>query len=124
VKETTVTTEQPKSTPAPFQPNPTKWLARFNAIEILAVLIGVAACSLGLIGAIIGVPIVLVAIYSAFFIPPKINRGLYIGQCPHCGADASATHYQTQIDCPSCGGDIAIQDARFVALPKKSGKAA
>ncbi len=117
-------TTEPKSTPAPFQPNPTRFLARFNAIEIFAVLIGVAICSLGIIGAIIGVPIVLVAIYSAFFIPPKINRGLYIGQCPHCGAAASATHYQTEIDCPSCGGDIAIREARFVALPKKAGKAA
>jgi hypothetical protein len=118
-----VTTE-PKSTPASFQPNPKRFLARFNAIEILSVLIGVALCSLGWIGAIVGVPVVLMAIYSAFFIPPKINRGLYIGQCPHCGAAASATHYQTQIDCPSCRGDIAIQDARFVALPKKAGKAA
>jgi DNA-directed RNA polymerase subunit RPC12/RpoP len=112
-----------KSTPAPFQPNPTKYLARFNAIEILAVLLGVAACAFGPIGMIVGIPVVLIAIYSAFFIPPKINRGLYIGKCPHCDADASATHYQTEIDCPSCGGDIAVRDSQFVALPKK-GKAA
>jgi len=115
-----VTTE-PKSTPAPFQPNPTKWLARFNAIEILGVLLGLAACAYGWMGAIVGVPVILAAIYSAFFIPPKINRGLYIGKCPHCGADASATHYQSQIDCPSCGEDIAVKDQRFIALPKKTG---
>jgi predicted RNA-binding Zn-ribbon protein involved in translation (DUF1610 family) len=117
-------TSEPKSNPAPFQPNDRRWLKRFNAIEILCVLIGVAACSLGLIGVIVGVPIVLAALYSAVFIPPKINRGLYIGKCPHCDADASATHYQTEIDCPSCGGDIAVRDSRFVALPKKAGKAA
>jgi len=118
-----VTTE-PKSTPAPFQPNTTKWLARFNAIEILGVLLGLAACSFGLIGAVFGVPLVLVSVYSAYFIPPKIKRGLYIGKCPHCGAEASATHYQSQIDCPSCGGDIAVRDSRFIALPKNAGKAA
>jgi len=116
-------TSEPKSHPAPFQPNDRRWLKRFNAIEILGVLVGVAACSLGLIGVIIGVPMILAAIYSAVFIPPKVNRGLYIGKCPHCDADASATHYQTEIDCPSCGGDIAVRDSQFVALPKK-GKAA
>jgi hypothetical protein len=116
---------EPKSTPAPFQPNTTKYLARFNAIEILAVLLGLAACSFGLIGTIVGVPVVLIAIYSAFFIPPKINRGLYIGKCPHCGADMSATHYQTEVDCPSCAGDVAVRDSRFIAVQKKSaGKAA
>jgi hypothetical protein len=109
---------EPKSTPAPFQPNPTKYLARFNAIEILGVLFGVAACAFGPIGMIIGIPVALIAIYSAFFIPPKINRGLYIGKCPHCDADVSATHYQIEIDCPSCTGDIAVRDSRFVALPK------
>jgi hypothetical protein len=108
-----------KSTPAPFQPNPTKYLARFNAIEILAVLLGVAACAFGPIGMIVGIPVVLIAIYSAFFIPPKINRGLYIGKCPHCGADMSATHYQTEVDCPNCTGWVAVRDARFVALPGK-----
>ncbi len=107
-----------KSNPAPFQPFDRSWLKRFNAIEILGVLVGVSICSLGLFGAIIGVPMVLAALYSAIFIPPKINRGLYIGKCPHCGADCSATHYQVQIDCPSCGGDIAVRDDRFYALPK------
>lgn len=111
---------EPKSTPAPFQPNPTRFLARFNAIEILGVLLGLAACATGWIGTIIGVPVILAAIYSAFFIPPKINRGLYIGKCPHCGADMSATHYQSQVDCPSCGGDVAVHDATFTAIPKGS----
>jgi DNA-directed RNA polymerase subunit RPC12/RpoP len=113
----TILTE-PKSTPAPFQPNPTKWLARFNAIEILGVLLGLAACAMGTIGTIIGVPVILLAIYSAFFIPPKINRGLYIGKCPHCGAEMSATHYQAEVDCPSCARWVAVKDSRFIALEK------
>jgi predicted RNA-binding Zn-ribbon protein involved in translation (DUF1610 family) len=114
-----------KTTEARFQPNSRKWLGAFNAIEIGVVLLGLSLSSTGTIGMIVGVPLILGAIYSAFFIPSKINRGLYLGKCPHCGADVSATHYQTQIDCPSCTGDIAIRDNRFVALPKPTpGKAA
>jgi hypothetical protein len=119
-----VTTE-PRSTPAPFQPNNRAWLARFNALEILAVLLGIAICSTGTIGLGIGAVIILAAIYSAIFIPPKVDRGLYIGACPHCGAAMSATHYQTQVDCPSCAGDVAVRDSRFIALPRDTtGKAA
>jgi hypothetical protein len=110
---------EPKSTPAPFQPNNRKFLARFNALEILAVLIGLSACSTGTIGLVIGVPVILAALYSAIVIPPKVDRGLYIGKCPHCGADMSATHYQNTVDCPSCAGDVEVRDSHFVALPKK-----
>ena len=118
-------TAELKTTEARFQPNSRKWLGAFNAIEIGGVLIGLSLASTGTIGMFVGIPLVLLSIYSAFFIPPKINRGLFLGKCPHCGADISATHYQNQIDCPSCAGDIAIRDSRFVALPKRDpGKAA
>jgi hypothetical protein len=113
-------TNELKSTPAPFQPANRKWFARFNAIEILVILVGISACSTGTVGMIIGIPLILAAIYSAVFIPPKVNRGLYIGKCPHCGADMSATHYQSQVDCPSCAGDVAVRDNRFFALPRSA----
>jgi hypothetical protein len=115
----TLSTEQ-KSTLAPFHPNDRSGLKRFNAIEILAVLLGVASCAMGTIGIAIGVPLILAGLYSAIFIPPKINRGLFIGKCPHCGADMSATHYQKQVDCPSCGGDVGVGDERFIALQKST----
>jgi hypothetical protein len=110
---------EPKSTEATFVPNPTRGLARFNAIEITIVLLGLSLCSLGTIGMVVGIPIVLAAIYSAYFIPPKFNRGLYLGKCPHCGAAVSATHYQTQIDCPDCGAESKIENSRFIAIPKR-----
>ena len=110
-----------KSTIAPFHPNDRSGLKRFNAIEILAVLLGVASCAMGMIGIVVGVPLILAGLYSAIFIPPKVNRGLYIGKCPHCGADMSATHYQKQVDCPSCSGDVAVRDERFFAVPKSAG---
>lgn len=114
-----------KSTEATFVPNPTRGLARFNAIEITLVVFGTALCSLGTVALIVGVPLILAGIYSAYFIPPKFNRGLYLGKCPHCGADVSATHYQTQIDCPSCSAESKIENGRFVAIPKPSaGRAA
>jgi len=111
-------TDQLKSTPAPFQPNDRKWLKGFNVIEILGVLFGLALCSMGTIGLAVGAALMLASLYSAIFVPPKVNRGLYIGKCPHCSADVSATHYQTQIDCPSCKGDIAVRDNRFIAMAR------
>ncbi len=114
------TDAEPNSTPAPFQPNDRRWLKKFNALEILAVLLGTALCAMGTIGIVIGVVLIIGGLYSAVFIPPKVNRGLYIGKCPHCGADMSATHYQTQVDCPSCGEDVAVGDNRFIARPKRA----
>jgi len=111
---------EPKSTEATFAPNPTRGLARFNAIEITLVLLGISLSSLGTLWMIAGIPIVLVAIYSAYFIPPKFNRGLYLGKCPHCGAAVSATHYQTEIDCPDCGAWSKIENSRFIAIPKQT----
>ncbi len=107
------------STPAPFQPQNRRWLARFNAIEIFGILFGVAACSVGYIGIFVGVTLIIATLYSVIFIPPKINRGLYIGKCPHCGAAMSATHYHTLVDCPSCKGDVAVRDETFIAQAKK-----
>jgi predicted RNA-binding Zn-ribbon protein involved in translation (DUF1610 family) len=104
-------TSEPKSTPAPFQSFDRRGLKRFNAIEILGVLLGLAAIAMGTIGAVVGIPLILAA--------------LYIGKCPHCGADMSATHYQTEADCPSCHQDVAVRDQRFWALSKPApGKAA
>jgi hypothetical protein len=107
-----------KWTEAPFQPNSTKLLARPNGLEWLAFIIGLAFCSTGLIGTAVGVPIVMAALYSAFFIPPKVNRGLYIGKCPHCGAAMSATHYQSVVDCPNCAQDVEVGNNRFIAIEK------
>jgi hypothetical protein len=74
---------------------------------------GVALCSIGPMGVIAGVPIALAGFYSGFFVKPKVQRGLYIGPCPHCAAEMSATHYQDQLPCPSCDAMVRVRDGRF-----------
>jgi len=113
---------EPNSTQTIFQPNSRKGLARFNVIEIAVVLLGLSLWSTGTTGMIIGIPLILGALYSAVFIPPKYNRGLHLGTCPSCGAAMSATHYQNEVDCPSCGAFAKVEPGRFVAMPgRKAG---
>ena len=51
--------------------------------------------------------------YSAFFVKPKVARGLYFGDCPYCGAKMSATHYQEELGCPSCQKMVRVHDNKF-----------
>ena len=113
-----------KSTEANFVPEKHWGLAKLNAVELMALVVGVALCSIGTIGVIIGVPMALGALYSGFFVVPRLTRGLYLGKCPHCGAAISAMHYQEQVDCPSCTGLVRIKDNHFVAVPGSVGNAA
>lgn len=105
-----------KSTEANFVSEKHWGLAKLNAVELMALVVGVALCSVGTIGVIAGVPIALGALYSGFFTTPRFKRGLYLGKCPHCDAAISAMHYQEQIDCPSCAGWVKIKDNRFIAV--------
>jgi len=114
----------PKSTQAAFRPEKHWGLAKLNAVELMVLVSGVALCSTGRIGTLIGIPVALGALYSGFFIAPKFQRGVYVGPCPHCGADMSAMHYQEQVDCPSCGRFANVKDSRFIAAPGPVGKAA
>jgi predicted RNA-binding Zn-ribbon protein involved in translation (DUF1610 family) len=104
-----------KSTDAKFVPEARKGLHKPNAIEWMVMVTGVAICSVDNWGVFVGVPVAAAAFYSGFFMPPKVKRGLYFGACPHCGASMSATHYQTELGCPSCGQMVAVKDGRYVA---------
>jgi DNA-directed RNA polymerase subunit RPC12/RpoP len=113
-----------KSTEATFKPEKHWGLAKLSAVELMVLVIGVALCSTGRIGMLIGIPVALGALYSGFFMAPKFKRGIYVGQCPHCGADMSAMHYQEQVDCPSCGHFVTVKDSRFIAASDPVEKAA
>jgi hypothetical protein len=104
-----------KSTPANFVPETPKGLAKPSAIEWMVMVTGVALCSVGNWGYFIGIPIALGGVYSGFFVAPKVKRGLYLGDCPHCGAAMSATHYQEELGCPSCDAMVKVKNGRFEA---------
>ena len=113
-----------KSTEATFVPERRRGLAKLSAAELMILVVGIALCSTGTLGVMIGIPVALGALYSGFFVAPKVQRGLYLGYCPHCGAAISAMPYQDALDCPSCDGHIERKDGRFLAVRGDAGKAA
>ena len=62
-----------KSTEANFVPEKHWGLAKFSAVELMALVVGIALCSIGTIGIIVGVPIALGALYSGFFVAPRLT---------------------------------------------------
>ena len=111
----TVSSDQVKSTEAKFVPEVRKGLHKPNAVEWMIMVTGVAICSVGNWGVFVGVPIAAAAFYSGFFMAPRVKRGLWFGACPHCGSLMSATHYQVELGCPSCGQIVKVKDGRYIA---------
>ncbi len=105
-----------KSTKARFEPEIRRGLSRPNAVEWMLMVTGVSICGIGSWAIVVGVAIALTAFYFGFFAEPKVKRGLYFGNCPHCGAPMSATHYQVELGCPSCDRTVRVRDGRYEAV--------
>ena len=105
-----------KSTEAKFVPEDRKGLHKPNSVEWMLMVTGLSICGLGSLWIAVGVAIFLASFYSGFFVKPQVNRGLYFGKCPHCGANMSATHYQDQLDCPSCRQMVRVHNGRYEAI--------
>jgi hypothetical protein len=105
-----------KSTEAKFVPEDRKGLHKPNSVEWMLMVTGIAICGIGswAIGA--GLIVFLASFYSGFFVKPQVARGLYFGLCPHCGANMSATHYQDELDCPSCRKMVRVRAGRYEAI--------
>ena len=112
-----------KTTEATFKAERRWGLARLSAAELMILVVGIALCSTGTYGVMVGVPIALGALYSGLFVPPRMQRGLYLGRCPHCDAAISAFPYQEEVICPSCDRLVGREGDRFVAK-ETAGKAA
>ena len=105
-----------KSTEARFVEEDRKGLHKPNSIEWMLMVTGLSICGIGSWAILIGLAIFFAAFYSGFFVKPQVKRGLYFGACPHCGTTMSATHYQDQLDCPSCRGMVRVRNQRYEAI--------
>ncbi|MDB5395770.1 MAG: hypothetical protein JWM91_3276 [Rhodospirillales bacterium] len=105
-----------KSTTAKFVPEDRKGLHKPNSVEWMLMVAGISICGIGSWAVAVGLMIFLGAFYSGFFVKPQVKRGLYFGPCPHCGATMSATHYQDELDCPSCRGMVRVRNGRYEAI--------
>jgi hypothetical protein len=100
-----------RSTPATFHPARLWGPQKLSAPAILFILIGIALCSTGSIGTVIGIPLAI----ASYFIFPKRVEGVWTGTCPSCGAPMSALVVGTHFDCPSCGAWSVRSGDRFIA---------
>lgn len=105
-----------RATDAKFVPEDRKGLHKPNSLEWILMVAGISICGIGSWAVIPGLAIFLAAFYSGFFVKPATKRGLYFGSCPHCGAAMSATHYQDELDCPSCRKMVRVRNYRFEAI--------
>ncbi|HXR38170.1 MAG TPA: hypothetical protein VN776_03730 [Terracidiphilus sp.] len=82
------------------------------AVPIL-VIVGTMLCLTGL-GAILGVPMIIVAVFAPL-LGPMLGMGALKGKCPWCGIAVSSVANTKDFDCHGCGKRIAIKHREFVA---------
>jgi len=81
------------------------------AVPILAI-VGTMLCLTGL-GAILGVPMILAAIFAPL-LGPLIGLGALKGKCPWCGANVSSIANAKDFACHACSQRIGIRHRGFV----------
>ncbi len=82
------------------------------AVPIL-VIVGTMLCLTGL-GAILGVPMILAAVFAPL-VGPVIGMGALKGKCPWCGISVSSVANKKDFNCHGCGKRIHISHREFVA---------
>jgi DNA-directed RNA polymerase subunit RPC12/RpoP/positive regulator of sigma E activity len=109
--ETLQTTEPKVHESSPVPGALTGLLFGMLAVPILAI-VGTMLCLTGL-GAILGIPMILAAIFAPL-LGPMIGLGALKGKCPWCGISVSSVANKKDFDCHACGQRIAIQHRAFV----------
>lgn len=80
------------------------------AVPIL-VIVGTMLCLTGL-GAVLGVPMILAAVFAPL-LGPMIGLGALKGKCPWCGTSVSSVANAKDFNCHACGKRIAIHHRTF-----------
>ncbi|MFI4981692.1 MAG: hypothetical protein ACHQIO_15205, partial [Nevskiales bacterium] len=102
--------EEPEKSPAPGAFG--GLLFGMLAVPIL-VIVGTMLCLTGL-GAILGIPMILGAVFAPL-LGPIIGMGALKGKCPWCGIPVSSVANKKDFNCHGCGKRIHISHREFVA---------
>jgi DNA-directed RNA polymerase subunit RPC12/RpoP len=78
----------------------------------ILIIFGTLLCLTGL-GAILGVPLILGAIFAPL-LGPMIGLGALKGECPWCGASLGAITSKQSFDCSHCNQRVLIRNRKFV----------
>jgi predicted RNA-binding Zn-ribbon protein involved in translation (DUF1610 family) len=81
------------------------------AVPIL-VIVGTMLCLTGL-GAILGIPMILSAVFAPL-LGPMMGIGALHGKCPWCGVNVTSIVNAKDFDCHACGRRIAVRRREFV----------
>jgi len=76
------------------------------------IILGTLLCLTGL-GAILGVPLILGAIFAPL-LGPMIGLGALKGSCPWCGGQLGAISSKQSFDCSHCHQRVLIRNRKFV----------
>ena len=80
----------------------------------LLVIVGTMLCLTGL-GAILGIPMILAAVFAPL-LGPMMGLGALQGKCPGCGVTVSTVAGAKDFNCHECGQRISIKQREFVAV--------
>jgi DNA-directed RNA polymerase subunit RPC12/RpoP len=108
----------PEALPAATQKAPAKGaftglLFGMLVVPILAI-VGAMLCLTGL-GAILGVPMIIAAIFAPL-LGPMIGIGALHGDCPWCGTRIHSLIRVPQFYCHACSKRILIKDRKFIPI--------
>ncbi len=78
---------------------------------VFLIIAGVALTFTG-IGAVIGVPLILIGLVLPF-IAPFVGLNAVRGPCPYCGAQVRSSRTDAGVTCPVCRHRILIRDGRY-----------
>jgi DNA-directed RNA polymerase subunit RPC12/RpoP len=78
----------------------------------MLIIVGTLLCLTGL-GAFLGVPLILGAVFAPL-LGPLIGFGALTGKCPWCGSPVSSVSSAKDFECRACNGKIAIRNRKFV----------
>jgi DNA-directed RNA polymerase subunit RPC12/RpoP len=81
------------------------------AVPIL-IIVGTLLCLTGL-GAILGIPMILAAVFAPL-LGPMIGLGALKGKCPWCGSAVNSIANEKDFACRACSKRIAIKHREFV----------
>jgi len=84
------------------------------AIGVIFFGVGGILCLSG-IGAIIGIPLIVVGILFPF-LAPVLGLTIIKGQCPYCGSDVLISSTQPEVTCLACKKLIVIRNEEFLRV--------
>lgn len=108
-----------RSTPATFRPERLWGPQKLSAPALMVILLGAGLTATGIVGAAIGIPLIV----AGFFVTPSYVPGIWYGDCPHCGQPTSSFRAATEFPCTQCEQPIVRQGERYYAAHPAAGPA-